>query len=470
MIYNKLVSNKANFGKEIFIIQDSKSYSYEQTSNIASKAAVSLKEILEDSEEKRILLQLPNSFELIIFLLAADAIRVSVSMISYDYTESEIEDIVRRFDYKVLITNKNFSKINEDIKIISSKDVLSNNTEEKVNLENIFNKDEEETPIIVLTTGTTGVPKGAVYLWSQLINQVNISKKLINSKWLLAYNLNHFAGIQVFLTTLCNASTLIIATNWSGDYLVDLILSKKPEYISATPTFWRMILPLLKKKVEILKFVKQITMGGEAITSNILELSKQLFPNANITQIYAITEVGPVFSTKDGKIGFPYEFITKPEKYKLKSRLKIIEGELYVKSNVQMKGYYKQKSTFTDDGWYPTGDLVKIDNDRVLFLGRKNETINVGGVKVHPIEVEEIILKVQGVKLVKVYGKKNPITGKIVAADIIIDDRFNPEEVKSEILNNCKKYLSRYKIPRIINIKNDIDISNFKIIRREEEE
>ena len=470
MIFDKLLKNIKEFGEVDFIIQDDTSYSYEQIFKITSATAFTLQEYLADLEKPRILLQLPNSVELIVLLLATNAINAKVSMISSDYNETEIEDIVNRFSYNILITNKTLKHIHDSLKIKSPTDFIPSDFETLADLEIPKDSERTEESIMVLTTGTTGLPKGAMYIWSKLVDQIIITEKLQNSRWLLAYNLNHFAGIQVLLTALFNASTLIIATEWTGDYLVELILKKKPEYISATPTFWRMILPLLKREAENFDFVKQITMGGEAITSNILDFSRKLFPNANISQIYAITEVGPIFTTKDGMIGFPYEFITNPEKHRLKARLKIVDGELYVKSEAKMSGYFSKKDTFTEDGWYPTGDLVSIEDDRVLFLGRINETINVGGVKVYPIEVEEIIQQVPGVKLVKVYGKKNPITGHLVAADVLVEEGFDSEKVREEILNNCKKYLNRYKIPRILNIKDDLDISNFKIIRREEKE
>lgn len=468
MIFDFLLKHEKKYGYLTFLDYEKERFSYSAAYNETVIAINAITKTVDKNEKLRILIQIPNSPELIFTILACDAIKSDHCIVSTDYNLSELEDVIKRFHFNVFITYKenmeNFSKI----EVVNYKSLFIK--QEKA-LDKEFIKqyhDKETSSVIVLTTGTTGLPKGAIYTWAEMINQVKISEKLVNTRWLLAYQLNHFAGLQVFLTALCNGGTLIISSNWDVEYIAKLIDTKNIEYISATPTFWRITLPILSKESRSYDFVKQITMGGEAITSNILALSKQLFPNANITQIFATTEMGPVFSVKDEKIGFSLDYVNNPEKHDLIARIKIEDGELFVKTPHHMKTYYGRKDNFTKDGWYPTGDLVKIVGDRVLFLGRKTETINVGGVKVHPVEVEEVIQAIEGIKIAKVYGKSNPITGKIVVADIVLQSGFDPNKVKKDIIKQCNKVLSRQKVPKMIYIKEDIDISNFKLVRRGE--
>jgi len=466
MIFKFLLKHEKKNGHLTFLEFENKRFSYSTAHDKTVIAVNTMTKYLDRSKKMRILIQIPNSPELIFTILACDAIRSDHCIVSTDYNQSELEDIIKRFHFNVFITCKENLKNFPEIEVINYKSLFVN--QEKASDTDFIKEyhDKEASSVIVLTTGTTGLPKGAIYTWSQMINQVKISEKLVNTRWLLAYQLNHFAGLQVFLTTLCNGGTLVVTSNWDVEYLAKLIGTKNIEYISATPTFWRITLPILSKESKSYNFVKQITMGGEAITSNILELSKQLFPNANITQIFATTEMGPVFSVKDEKIGFPLDYVNNPEKHDLIARIKIEDGELFVKTPHHMKTFYGRKDNFTKDGWYPTGDLVKIVGERVLFMGRKTETINVGGVKVHPVEVEEVIQTIEGIKIAKVYGKSNPITGKIVVADIVVQPGFDPLKVKKDIMKQCNITLSRQKVPKMIYIKEDIDISNFKLVRR----
>ncbi len=113
-------------------------------------------------------------------------------------------------------------------------------------------------------------------------------------------------------------------------------------------------------------------------------------------------------------------------------QFKVEDGELYVRSKASMLGYYGQEPIAAED-WRATGDLVEIVGDRIEFRGRKSEVINVGGVKIHPLPIEDRIGKVPGVDLVRVFGRANAMVGAIVAVEVVAAAGHDTEEIDKAI-------------------------------------
>jgi acyl-CoA synthetase (AMP-forming)/AMP-acid ligase II len=140
-----------------------------------------------------------------------------------------------------------------------------------------------------------------------------------------------------------------------------------------------------------------------------------------------------------------------------------VDGILQIKSDSAMLGYLNAKSPFTEDGWFITGDSVEVNGEYFKILGRKSEMINVGGEKVFPQEVENVILEIPGVEDVVVYAESNAFTGKIVSAKI----KFNGTETKLEIVKIVKTYcrskLESFKVPiKIEVVDNSFESDRFK--------
>ena len=140
----------------------------------------------------------------------------------------------------------------------------------------------------------------------------------------------------------------------------------------------------------------------------------EIFPNIKFTQTYGLSEVGILRSKSKNsnslwvKVG--------GEDYKTR----VVNGLLEIKAKASMLGYLNAKSPFTKDGWFKTGDKVKVNGEYIKILGRESEIINVGGEKVYPQEVENIILKIPYIKDVFVYKETNHIVGNIVCAKIVL--------------------------------------------------
>lgn len=290
------------------------------------------------------------------------------------------------------------------------------------------------------TSGTTGVPKKVTHSFYSLTKNIKIDINRQNDVWALAYNARHMAGIQVFFQAFLNKSSIINCLGLEKNCVYSCLNKYGITHISATPTFYRLLLPA----DEIFPEVKQVTFGGEKYSSVLKKNLTTLFPFAKFTNVYASTEAGTLFASEG-------DYFT--IKDHSNSSVKIIENELWIHES----HLSNPDNINLINGWYPTGDLVEIifnDPLKFKFISRKNEMINVGGSKVNPYEVEELILSIPQVKEVKVFGKENSLMGSILCADII-------SEPISE--KNIKKYLKNslpdYMVPRIIKFVTSIDLT-----------
>ncbi len=270
-------------------------------------------------------------------------------------------------------------------------------------------------PVMILTTGTTGEPKGARHDWRMLLRAVRHPDEIPGRRWLLSYNLNQFAGLQVVLHALASRATLVLARSRQPDDVIAAISEHGVTHVSATPTFWRLLVGRVDHATARRLPLQQITLGGEAAPESVIARLRSLFPAAQISHVYAGTEFGSVVSVRDGRSGLPLSVLDRPDTADV--QLRIVDGELQIRSRVGMLGYHEAGD---DAGrWRATGDLVEVHHGRIHFVGRTSEIINVGGAKVHPLPVEELLCSVEGVQLAAVYGRSNPVTGQIVVADIV---------------------------------------------------
>jgi acyl-CoA synthetase (AMP-forming)/AMP-acid ligase II len=131
---------------------------------------------------------------------------------------------------------------------------------------------------------------------------------------------------------------------------------------------------------------------------------------------------------------------------------RIVDGLLEIKAESAMLGYLNAPSPFTEDGWFITGDHVEVDSEYIKILGRKSELINVGGEKVYPQEVENILLEMDNIKEVIVYGEKNAIIGNIVCAKVTLKQQEDKKDLVSRLKKHCMGKLPGYMIPVKISI------------------
>jgi acyl-coenzyme A synthetase/AMP-(fatty) acid ligase len=313
----------------------------------------------------------------------------------------------------------------------------------------------EDPQLLILTTGTTGKPKPTRHAWSRLVAGVAADR---GSRWLLTYNVNQFAGIQVLLHVLVNDGSIVVPASRRPGDAARAVAEHRVTHASGTPTFWRLLLVDADRSAEV--SLQQITLGGEVVDGDLLDRLREAFPAARVTHIYAGTEFGSAVAVSDGRPGIPIELLDRDDGGR--TRLRIVDGELQVRSRVGMLSYL-DGADVTEE-WIATGDLVEIVEDRVMFTGRINDRINVGGTKVSPQTIEEAVYSVDGVALAAAYAKPNPITGSIVAVDVVAAPDVDTTALKDAIRRRCEK-LPPAARPRLIRFVTSIEQRGGKIVR-----
>lgn len=320
--------------------------------------------------------------------------------------------------------------------------------------------------VSILTSGTTGIPKAVNHTWATLARPVRQHERYADSRWFVAYPLTLYAGIQVLLQALLNGALLVTSPTLRPEEVARTLADNGVMYASGTPTFWRNLM-LFGGRAELQACsLRQITLGGEAVTQDVLDSLRSVFPEARIVHIYASTEMGRLFTVTDGRAGFPAGYLDTPPEPGVE--LRVADGQLWVRSSNRMIGYEGRASGEDADRWFPTGDLVELRDDRVVFLGRDSDIINVGGAKVSPAAVEEVLRSVCGVANVRVYGKSSSIVGALVAADIQSMPESDPEQVRAAVVRHARERLLPFQVPRVIRMVESIrtNAAN-KVVRRD---
>ena len=307
-----------------------------------------------------------------------------------------------------------------------------------------------QSEITIFTSGTTGQPKKVVHSISTLTRAVRLGERYAGQIWAYAYNPTHMAGLQVFFQAFENQNTLVNVFGKTREVVYQQIADKQITHISATPTFYRLLLPYEKSYDS----VTRVTLGGEKSDQHLYEAIRQIFPNAKINNVYASTEAGSLFAAKGDCFQIPKA---------IRDKFKVVDDELLIhKSLLGSSESFK----FSDD-FYHSGDLIEwVDKDSGLFRfkSRKNELINVGGYKVNPGEVEDAIMAMDGVSQALVYGKANSILGSVLCADVRLEEGFTLTEL--DIKKHLASQLQDFKIPRRIKFVEEMSLTRTGKLKR----
>jgi acyl-CoA synthetase (AMP-forming)/AMP-acid ligase II len=209
---------------------------------------------------------------------------------------------------------------------------------------------------------------------------------------------------------------------------------------------------------------RYIRLSGEIADQTILDTLRTFYPGTIVAHAFASTEAGVAFDVVDGLEGFPASLIGKRD---ADVEMKVEVGSLRIRSNRTAIRYLgsPDQVLLDNDGFVDTGDMLELRGDRFYFVGRRGGIINVGGLKVHPEEVEAVINRLPSVRMSLVKAKKSPITGAIVVADVVVEtdadlDGASPatKALEIEIREACRRALAPHKVPALIRFVPSLDI------------
>ena len=402
----------------MFLIDNDKSYSYDD-----------LLQSLNMSSEYCPLYKTSDIYSYFVNLIKALAANKPLVLLDSDLNPAEIDGVDEHLvNVKEEIAKKSYKSMGEIV-------------------EDIQNSTSE---ITIFTSGTTGQPKKVLHTVATLTRSVRTGERYVGQIWAYAYNPTHMAGLQVFFQAFENLNTLVNVFNKQRSEVYELINKHNITHISATPTFYRLLLPFEQEY----KTVVRVTLGGEKSDSHLYENIQKIFPKAKINNVYASTEAGSLFAAKGDCFQIPE---------KIRDKFEVVDDELLIHKSLLGKS-----DSFKFEGdYYHSGDLIEwVDKESGLFRfkSRKNELINVGGYKVNPGEVENILLSIDGVKQVLVYGKANSILGNVLCADIQLEDGVALTDV--EIKKALRSQLQDFKIPRRIKFVEQMSLTRTGKLKR----
>ncbi len=321
-------------------------------------------------------------------------------------------------------------------------------------------KKQKHPGLILFSSGSTGKSKAALHDFVPLLQKFEMPR---HSKKIITFLLfDHIGGINTLFYTLYNTGCVIAIHDRSPKAICETIHNHKAQILPTSPTFLNLLLLNEEYKKYDFSSLEVITYGTEAMhESNLLKLNKA-FPHVKLQQTYGLSEIG-IMRSKSKSSDSLYMKIG-GEGYEIRVR----DGLLEVKAKSAMLGYLNSANPFTEDGWFKTGDAVEVDGEYVKILGRKSELINVGGEKVYPAEVENILQLMDAVEDVAVVGEANPITGNIVVAKVKLTTNESPSEFRMRMRQFCHEKMESYKIPQKVIVTNEAMYSErFKKMRRE---
>lgn len=301
--------------------------------------------------------------------------------------------------------------------------------------------------LILFSSGSTGAPKAMIHNLDTLVDSYGDKKqKQINMLVFLMFD--HIGGINTMLNILSMNATMIIPQNRNADNICKLIEEYKIAVLPSSPTFLNLILINRSYEKYDLSSLRMITYGTETMPEGLLNRLKAVFSKVKFLQTFGTSETGIAATSSKSSSSTFMKIDDENLEYK------IVDNELWLRSKTQILGYLNRSmESFTNDGWFKTGDLVELDNEGFIrIIGRNKEIINVGGQKVLPSEVESVLLGMDEIEDCLVYGEQNAITGQSVSCDVVLKHGIDDSGFKILVRKFCKDKLDNFKIPTRVNV------------------
>jgi len=310
------------------------------------------------------------------------------------------------------------------------------------------------TEWVMPTSGTSGPPKMVVH---NLATLTGAFRPAPAQAWATFYDIRRYGGLQIFLRALAGTESLTLSgAGESVEAFLIRLGEAGAQHISGTPSHWRKILMSGQARRIAPETVR---LSGEIADDSVLAALRALYPTARVEHAYASTEAGVAFAVGNGRAGFPASLIDAGGEV----ALKVVEGSLRIRSNRTALRYVGPDAPplHDADGFVDTGDMVERRGDRYLFVGRRGGVINVGGAKVHPEEVEAAINAHAAVRASRVFARKNPITGALVAAEVVLREGVAAnDDLSRDILSSCRVALPAHKAPSFLRFVEELSMTS----------
>ena len=411
-----------------------------------------LKGRLAELSGRSVLLATSNQFLAALVMLEVDGVAWRMLLCPPDLKDDHLQAIIVDAEIDAVVTDQpdRFAAPGIALVVIASEELVAVPRAQT----------ERATEWLMLTSGTLGRPKIVGHTFEGLTGAIAADAPARGNRpiWATFYDIRRYGGLQIFLRAVIGGGSLVLSE--PGEALADHVArlnQRRITHISGTPSHWRKLLMSGAASAFSPKYVR---LSGEIADQAVLDGLHQAFPSASIGHAYASTEAGVGFAVNDGLEGFPANVVGSRDGVEVK----VVDGCLHIRSRRAAHAYVGRRAiALTDEeGFVHTGDMVELRGDRYHFVGRRGGIINIGGLKVHPEEIEAVINQHDEVRMSRVKARKSPITGAIVVADVVLAegaDASRSDEIKSRIIADCKASLAPHKVPAMIKLVDKLDIT-----------
>ncbi len=449
-------------------------FTYAELHRLSSRLAFHLQGHYGIEKGSRIAILAENCLEYIALFAAAQKMGCILVPINYRLASAEVDYLLRDSEPSLAICEKKFAHILQGAPSFSSishfwpleelaafcQKGKNGNGDDSFPLQTV---DEDDPIFILYTSGTTGFPKGAIYSHKMLFwNSINTAISLIVNTESRTVNVMppfHTGGWNVLTTPfLHHGAYTCMVKKFDAPTVLRLLQEEDVTLFMGVPTMLKMMAEAPEFEEATFPSLYYIIVGGESMPIPLIE-RWQYTKGVAIRQGYGMTEVGPNLTSlhqndairKKGSIGRPNFYVDiRVVDGEGKDLPENTAGELLLRGPMAMPGYWRNEEATRKaivDGWFRTGDMVRLDEDGYLFVVDRIKNMFIsGGENVYPAEVERVLQTHAEVSEAAVVGVPDPKWGEVGKAFVV--RRPGAALSESDLEGHCRSLLARFKVPK----------------------
>jgi long-chain acyl-CoA synthetase len=448
------------------VIDGNRKFSYSRLFDAVNSASAELKSF-GIRPAHRVAFLCGDSIDYIVVSLAVLSLQAVIVPVSASLSMDELEPVLERIDINFLVFDKSaYFRDNSD-RIFNTgffeKDFFLYHREAKEELPKDYY--ELNPAFIRFSSGTTGTSKGILLSHESIVERTDAADKALNITsddvvvWILSMSFHFVVTILLFLR---RGATIVLCGGSFPESLLEGLTSQKGTFIYASPFHYQIITKSDIFKPKLLINIRMAVSTAMRLPDYVACDFYEKF-GLELIEAYGIIEVGLPFINSShnpekrgsvGKILPDYEIkIASPDKNGI--------GGVYIKGKGMFDAYFSpwlRRCDLISDGWFKTGDLGRLDNERFLYIaGRKKNVINFTGMKIFPYEVESVLNQHPDIKESLVYGTLHAQYGELPCAKIVLMDDIKTDFDINEIRKYCYKHLAQYKVPKEFHFVSNLD-------------